>query len=314
MRAGEALRTMRVVTEGAVTGAGNGGVVAAGGVFHEISLADAHAGFAHSPDGEDGEDGDGVGVVVSEGMSSLSSRRWTAVTDAVARIAPTECIAMSLDRPRAHAARSAYVARSLERHERAKALRASLLDRVARPDKVITDEVITDEDLVAMGILADPNADGHVPWRAGACPVGTPGGPVPDPSSAPRGGVRREKIRAALRESVAFEGAEDATLDKAIAEMRELSLRRGDLLADEGGECWGLCVVERGELSLYRSTPDPRRDKIGDWRVSGTRRTRRMRVRRGGDTGDVQHPERRHRRRHVHGGRRRTRRRLGCGV
>ena len=34
---------MRVVTEGAVTGAGNGGVVTAGGVFHEISLAGAHA-------------------------------------------------------------------------------------------------------------------------------------------------------------------------------------------------------------------------------------------------------------------------------
>ena len=255
VRAGEALRTMRVVTEGAVTGAGNGGVVAAGGVFHEISLADAHAGFAHSPDGEDGGDGD----VVSE--ARLSPRGWTAVTDAVARIAPTECIAMSFERLRAHAARSAYVARSLERHERAKALRASLLDRVARSDEVITDEVITDEDLVVMGILADPDADGHVPWRIGACPVGTPGGPVPDPSSAPRGGVRREKIRAAMRESIAFEGAEDATLDKAIAEMRELSLRRGDLLADEGGECWGLCVVERGELSLYRSTPDPYRDK-----------------------------------------------------
>ena len=43
--------------------------------------------------------------------------------------------------------------------------------------------------------------------------------------------------------------------------------------------------------------PAPR--PIGDWRVSGTRRTRRMRVRRGGDTGDVQHPERRHRRRHT---------------
>ena len=255
VRAGEALRTMRVVTEGAVTGAGNGGVVTAGGVFHEISLADAHAGFAHSPDGEDGGDGD----VVSE--ARLSPRGWTAVTDAVARIAPTECIAMSFERLRAHAARSAYVARSLERHERAKALRASLLDRVARSDEVITDEVITDEDLVVMGILADPDADGHVPWRIGACPVGTPGGPVPDPSSAPRGGVRREKIRAAMRESIAFEGAEDATLDKAIAEMRELSLRRGDLLADEGGECWGLCVVERGELSLYRSTPDPYRDK-----------------------------------------------------
>ena len=255
VRAGEALRTMRVVTEGAVTGAGNGGVVAAGGVFHEISLADAHAGFAHSPDGEDGGDGD----VVSE--ARLSPRGWTAVTDAVARIAPTECIAMSFERLRAHAARSAYVARSLERHERAKALRASLLDRVARSDEVITDEVITDEDLVVMGILADPDADGHVPWRIGACPVGTPGGPVPDPSPAPRGGVRREKIRAAMRESIAFEGAEDATLDKAIAEMRELSLRRGDLLADEGGECWGLCVVERGELSLYRSTPDPYRDK-----------------------------------------------------
>ena len=255
VRAGEALRTMRVVTEGAVTGAGNGGVVAAGGVFHEISLADAHAGFAHSPDGEDGGDGD----VVSE--ARLSPRGWTAVTDAVARIAPTECIAMSFERLRAHAARSAYVARSLERHERAKALRASLLDRVARSDEVITDEVITDEDLVVMGILADPDADGHVPWRIGACPVGTPGGPVPDPSSAPRGGVRREKIRAAMRESIAFEGAEDATLDKAIAEMRELSLARGDLLAEEGGECWGLCVLERGELSLYRSTPDPRRDR-----------------------------------------------------
>ena len=57
-------------------------------------------------------------------------------------------------------------------------------------------------------------------------------------------------------------------------------------------------MLERGELSLYRSTrPAPR--PIGDWRVSGTRRTRRMRVRRGGDTGDVQHPERRHRRRHA---------------
>lgn len=258
VRAGEAPRAMRVVTEGAVTGAGNGGVVTAGGVFHEISLADAHAVFADSDmDGEDGKkDGDGDGGGVSEGR--LSSRGWTAVTDAVARIAPTECIAMRLDRLRAHAARSAYVARSLERHEGAKALRASLLDRVVRSD----DDVITDEDLVAMGILADANAlHGHVPWRIGAAPVGTPGGPVPDPSSAPRGSVRREKIRLALNESLAFEGAEDATLDKAIAEMRELSLARGDLLAEEGGECWGLCVLERGELSLYRSTPDPRRDR-----------------------------------------------------
>ena len=55
MRAGEAPRAMRVVTEGAVTGAGNGGVVTAGGVFHEISLAGAHAVFADSPDGEDGK-------------------------------------------------------------------------------------------------------------------------------------------------------------------------------------------------------------------------------------------------------------------
>ena len=276
VRAGEALRTMRVVTEGAVTGAGNGGVVAAGGVFHEISLADAHVVFTDGDgkngdgkngdgdgkngDGEngDGENGDGDGV--SEGR--LSSRGWTAVTDAVARIAPTECIAMRLDRLREHAARSAYVARSLERHEKARALRASLFDRVDRSDAAARpDEVITDEDLVAMGILADPDADGDAPWRAGACPVGTPGGPVPDPSSAPRGSVRREKIRSALKDSLAFEGAEDATLDKAIAEMRELSLRRGDLLAEEGGECWGLCVLERGELSLYRSRADPHRDR-----------------------------------------------------
>ena len=119
---------------------------------------------------------------------------------------------MRLDRLRAHSARSAYVARSLERHEGAKALRASLLDRVVR-----SDDVITDEDLVAMGILADANAlCGHVPWRIGAAPVGTPGGPVPDPSSAPRGSVRREKIRAALKESLAFEGAEDATLDLSL--------------------------------------------------------------------------------------------------
>ena len=43
-----------------------------------------------------------------------------------------------------------------------------------------------------------------------------------------------------------FEGATDATLDKAIAEIRELTLMRGDLLAEEGGECWGVCVLERG--------------------------------------------------------------------
>ena len=276
VRAGEALRTMRVVTEGAVTGAGNGGVVAAGGVFHEISLADAHVVFTDGDgkngdgkngDGDgkngdgkngDGENGDGDGVSAGR----LSSRGWTAVTDAVARIAPTECIAMRLDRLREHAARSAYVARSLERHEKARALRASLFDRVDRSDAAARpDEVITDEDLVAMGILADPDADGDAPWRAGACPVGTPGGPVPDPSSAPRGSVRREKIRSALKDSLAFEGAEYATLDKAIAEMRELSLRRGDLLAEEGGECWGLCVLERGELSLYRSRADPHRDR-----------------------------------------------------
>ena len=231
---------MRVVTEGAVTGAGNGGVVAAGGVFHEISLADAHVVFTDGDDEERGwEERTGMGRTgmgrwgwetrTGMGMASLagrlSSRGWTAVTDAVARIAPTECIAMRLDRLRAHAARSAYVARSLERHERARALRASLFDRVDRSDAAARpDEVITDEDLVAMGILADPDADGDAPWRAGAVPVGTPGGPVPDPSSAPRGSVRREKIRAALKESLAFEGAEYATLDKAIAEMRELSL------------------------------------------------------------------------------------------
>ena len=101
------------------------------------------------------------------------------MTDAVARIAPTECIAMRLDRLRAHSARSAYVARDRSSDTKGRAaLRASLLDRVVRSD----DDVITDEDLVAMGILADANAlHGHVPWRIGAAPVGTPGGPQSRP-------------------------------------------------------------------------------------------------------------------------------------
>ena len=38
VRRGGAVDAMRVVTEGAVTGAGGGGVVAAGGVFHESAL------------------------------------------------------------------------------------------------------------------------------------------------------------------------------------------------------------------------------------------------------------------------------------
>ena len=150
----------------------------------------------------------GMGTGAASPRGRLSSREWTAVTDAVARIAPTECIAMRLDRLRAHSARSAYVARSLERHEGAKALRASLLDRVVR-----SDDVITDEDLVAMGILADANAlCGHVPWRIGAAPVGTPGGPVPDPSSAPaaRFDVKRFARRCERVSRVRGRGGRDA--------------------------------------------------------------------------------------------------------
>ena len=247
VRRGGAVDAMRVVTEGAVTGAGGGGVVAAGGVFHESALD--------------------LDVVDLDAATSPH----VASNDAIARVSPTECIAMHRDALRHHVTHSVYVKHSLASNAEAEALRVRLRRRLdtIRSDDVDTGrghrsdadpEVITDEHLIAMGIMKDPHGGWVYPWRPDSVAVGRPGGRQPNPSSAPRGSTRRGKIRAALLTSMPFEGATDATLDKAIAEIRELTLMRGDLLAEEGGECWGVCVLERGELHAYRRRDDPHLD------------------------------------------------------
>jgi CRP-like cAMP-binding protein len=40
-------------------------------------------------------------------------------------------------------------------------------------------------------------------------------------------------------------------VEKAVAEMREVPLRPGDMLAEEGQTCWGMCVVESGTLDVF---------------------------------------------------------------
>ena len=205
-------------------------------------------------------------------QQAINARVSAAANDALARVAPTACIAMHRDALRHHVTHSVYVKHSLASNAEAEALRVRLRRRLdtIRSDDVDTGrghrsdadpEVITDEHLIAMGIMKDPHGGWVYPWRPDSVAVGRPGGRQPNPSSAPRGSTRRGKIRAALLTSMPFEGATDATLDKAIAEIRELTLQRGDLLAEEGGECWGVCVVERGELHVYKRRDDPHLDQ-----------------------------------------------------
>jgi hypothetical protein len=55
----------------------------------------------------------------------------------------------------------------------------------------------------------------------------------------------------ALRHSLVFEGAEELAVNAAVAELREVRLEPGDMLAEEGQTCWGMCVLESGTLDLF---------------------------------------------------------------
>ena len=248
---------MRVVTEGAVTGAGNGGVVAAGGVFH---------GF-RSPTRTQVSRTPRMGRTAETGTSSparLSPRGWTAVTDAVARIAPTECIAMSSERLRAHGAIG--VRRAIARAtRRAKALRASLLDRVARSDEVITDEVITDEDLVVMGgalrTLA-PTAtyrgeSARAPWARRAAVLTLP--PLPaaafdEKNSRCDAGVNRVRGRGGRDAGQGDRGDARAV----VATRVTYSRTKGRVLGSVRGGARGTVAVQ------VDAGPVP--GQVGDWR------------------------------------------------
>ena len=153
VRRGGAVDAMRVVTEGAVTGAGGGGVVAAGGVFHESALD--------------------LDVVDLDAATSPH----VASNDAIARVSPTECIAMHRDALRHHVTHSVYVKHSLASNAEAEALRVRLRRRLdtIRSDDVDTGrghrsdadpEVITDEHLIAMGIMKDPHGGWVYPWAS----------------------------------------------------------------------------------------------------------------------------------------------------
>ena len=89
-----------------------------------------------------------------------------------------------------------------------------------------------------------------LPWDPYAAPLGEPGGPAPT-QLPPRGSRRKTNLGAVLARSLVFEGAGERSIEKAVQEMREVSLRPGDMLAEEGQACWGMCVVESGTLNLY---------------------------------------------------------------
>ena len=89
-----------------------------------------------------------------------------------------------------------------------------------------------------------------LPWDPYAAPLGEPGGPKPT-QLAPKGSHRKAQLSAALLRSLVFEGESERAVAKAVAEMREVFLRPGEMLAEEGQSCWGMCVVESGTLHLY---------------------------------------------------------------
>ena len=184
VRRGGAVDAMRVVTEGAVTGAGGGGVVTAGGVFHESALD--------------------LDVVDLDAATSPH----VASNDAIARVSPTECIAMHRDALRHHVTHSVYVKHSLASNAEAEALRVRLRRRLdtIRSDDVDTGrghrsdadpEVITDEHLIAMGIMKTHTVDGSI---HGGPTLSQSGGRAAANRTRPRRrGVRRVVARFAPR-------------------------------------------------------------------------------------------------------------------
>lgn len=106
---------------------------------------------------------------------------------------------------------------------------------------------VEEEDYSRPGGWEPPAA---LPWDPYAAPLGEPGGPTPT-QMAPKGSLRRSKLSEALRQSLVFEGADEESRAMAVAEMREIRLYPGEMLAEEGQACWGVCVVESGTLDVF---------------------------------------------------------------
>lgn len=179
------------------------------------------------------------------------SRRLVVLALAWARIEPVAgCPGIRRGFSRAVEKRKRHAA---ERRLAAAAVRGDLTDRSQRSRGRSPKELPPEE----LGEAQDPfrgrmpdDVPGPLPWDPYAAPLGEPGGPVPT-QMYPKGRVRKAKLAEALHRSLPFEGSDQRSVEKAVAEMREVRLRPGELLAEEGQTCWGICVLESGVLDLY---------------------------------------------------------------